>query len=75
MGIKQQPAKWAVDEWGNLVNAEDFRSPSFWKLYCFHCSSPVVLVLAPDGQESHFMHDKTIMASDDFMACPNVECS
>ncbi|WP_200780500.1 hypothetical protein [Klebsiella oxytoca] len=41
--MKQQPAKCAVDEWGNLVNAEDFRSPSFWKLYCFHCKSPVVL--------------------------------
>ncbi|BBW88644.1 hypothetical protein THOKLE017_45050 [Klebsiella pneumoniae] len=34
--MKQQPTKYAVDEWGNLVNAEDFRYPSFWKLYCFH---------------------------------------
>ncbi|VGC15108.1 Uncharacterised protein [Klebsiella quasipneumoniae] len=34
--MKQQPTKYAVDEWGNLVNVEDFRYPSFWKLYCFH---------------------------------------
>ena len=33
--MKQQPTKCAIDEWGNLVNAEDFRYPSFWKLYCF----------------------------------------
>ena len=33
--MKQQPTKFAIDEWGNLVNAEDFRYPSFWKLYCF----------------------------------------
>lgn len=73
--MKQQPAKCAVDEWGNLVNAEDFRSPSFWKLYCFHCKSPVVLVLAPNGQASHFLHDETFMASVDFITCPSVEYS
>ncbi|HDT5075864.1 TPA: hypothetical protein QHS11_004228 [Enterobacter asburiae] len=73
--MKQKPAKCAVDQWGNLVNAEDFHSPSFWKLYCFHCSGPVVLVLAPNGQRSHFLHDETFIASGDFVACPNVEFS
>lgn len=71
--MKQQPAKCAVDERGNLVNAEDFRSLPYWKLYCFHCSGPVVLVIAPNGQDSHFMHDETFMASADFIACPNVK--
>lgn len=71
--MKQQSTKCAVDEWGNLFNAEDFRYPSFWKLYSFHYSGPVVLVFAPNGQESHFLHDETFMASDDFVACPNVD--
>ncbi|HBW3138080.1 hypothetical protein AAHY91_19995 [Klebsiella pneumoniae] len=73
--MKQQSTECAVDEWGNLVNAEDFRSPSFWKLYCFHCGGPVVLVFTPNGQVSNFLHDETFMTSDYFVACPNVECS
>lgn len=73
--MKQKPAKCAVDEWGNLVNAEDFRSPSVWKLYCFHCSGPVVPILAPNGQESHFLHVETFMASAGFITCPNIKIS
>lgn len=57
--MKQQSTKCVVDEWGNLVNAEDFRFPSFWKLYCFHCTSPMIYVCADESQKEHFLHDLT----------------
>ncbi|HBM2889863.1 TPA: hypothetical protein LVL00_002155 [Klebsiella oxytoca] len=53
--MKQQPAKCAVDEWGNLVNAEDFRSPSFWKLHCFHCCGPVISKIVLDIYPSLYL--------------------
>jgi len=71
--MKQKPAKSAIDEFGYLVSAEDFRFPSVWKLYCFHCSRPMQLVLAHGEQEAHFLHDAALLVSGEAIACPNLE--
>lgn len=70
--MRQKAAKSAIDEFGNLVSAEDFRFPSMWKLYCFHCSRPMQLVLAHGEQEAHFLHDTTQLVPGEAIACPNL---
>lgn len=71
--MKQKAAKSAIDEFGNLVSAEDFRFPSMWKLYCFHCSRPMTLVLTQGDREAHFLHDITLLTPGYYIACPNLE--
>ncbi|HHA1921850.1 TPA: hypothetical protein ACOEMI_003975 [Enterobacter ludwigii] len=69
--MKQKPAKSAIDEFGYLVSAAEFRFQPAGKLYCFYCTRPMVLVRAEGNREAHFLHDTTMVVSGD-VVCPNI---
>ena len=71
--MTQKAAKYALNEFGYLVNVKDFRFPPAGKLYCFYCAYPVVLVPAQDGREAHFRHALTMSSRKEIIACPNLE--
>lgn len=71
--MTQKAAKYALNEFGYLVNVKDFRFPPAGKLYCFYCAHPVVLVPAQDEREAHFLHELMVPGWDKIIACPNLE--
>lgn len=71
--MKQKAAECAINEFGYLVNASDFRFPPAGKFYCFHCTCPVVLVPALDDSDAHFQHALTMSSRKEIIACPNLE--
>ncbi|HIE5390315.1 TPA: hypothetical protein ACXNPR_003713 [Enterobacter cancerogenus] len=71
--MKQKAAKYALNEFGYLVNVKDFRFPPTGKLYCFYCTHPVVLVPAQDDSDAHFQHVLTMSGRDEIIACPTLE--
>ncbi|WP_202561181.1 hypothetical protein [Enterobacter cancerogenus] len=71
--MKQKTAKCAINEFGYLVNAADFRFQPPGHLYCFHCAHPVALVPAKDDSDAHFRHGPTMPGRDEMTVCPNLE--
>ena len=71
--MKQKAAESALDEFGDLVTAKDFRFPPLGQIYCFHSSRPMLLVPAQGDSEAHFLHDITLLAPND--VCPGLGTS
>ena len=69
--MKQKAAKYALNEFGYLVNVKDFRFPPTGKLYCFYSTHPLVLVPAQDDSDAYFQHVLTMSGRDEIIACPN----